>query len=438
VKRMALRRVNVMRIARAASALIVVGPLVAANGAPWARARSAPARPAGAVEIQAPANAGKNQSAVASGVSCVSLTSCALSGAYGDSAGNSLPLVATQARGRWGRAREVALPGDAQAAHQVAQAYGVSCTGPGTCAAVGDYSAAVGEDAFIAPEVAGGWRRAFTPRLPANAVTNAVLLGVSCHGAGSCTAVGTYETNTVPDQIEGLAVSEVRGRWQPGAEIRPPSGASRPEWLELMAVSCAAARSCSAVGIYTNGAQQVLTAAASENNGRWGRAVTISAPPDASRTPSMQLNGITCTAPGWCVAVGTYRDRSGKSQALVVTETRQRWRRAAKIRPPSGSAANPSAALDSVACRRTSVCIAVGGYTSRTQATPAMLVTQVGGRWHQAVASTAVPANHVTGANEYVLLTSVVCPAGRDCVAVGLYADRPNRQQMMAATLPAP
>ena len=438
MKRMALRRVNVMRMARAASALIVVGPLLAANGAASAFARATPARPAGAVEIQAPANASTNQGAAATGVSCPSLTSCALSGAYGDSAGDGLPLVATQARGRWGRAREVALPGDAQTAHQVSQAFGVSCTGPGTCVAVGDYSSAAGEDAFIAPEVAGAWRGAFAPRPPANAVVNAFLQGVSCHGAGSCTAVGTFQTNTVPDQIEGLAVSEVRGHWQRGAEIRPPVGASRPEWLELLSVSCAAARSCSAVGIYTNPAQHVLTAAVSENNGRWGRAVTISAPPDASRTPSMQLNGITCTAPGWCVAVGTYRDRSGKTQALVVTETSQRWRRAAKIRPPSGSAANPFAALDSVACRSTGLCIAVGGYTSRTQAAPAMLVTEVGGRWHQAVASTAVPANHATGANEYLLLTSVACPAGRDCVAVGVYADRANRNQMMAATLPAP
>jgi hypothetical protein len=54
------------------------------------------------------------------------------------------------------------------------------------------------------------------------------------------------------------------------------------------------------------------------------------------------------------------------------------------------------------------------------------------------VASTAVPANHATGANEFVLLTSVVCPPGRDCVAVGLYADRANRNRMLAATLPAP
>jgi hypothetical protein len=425
-------------VKRIAVWLAAIGLLAAGSAAASASSPAAPARPAGAVEIQAPANAGKNQSVAATGVSCVSLTSCALSGAYGDSAGDGLPLVATQARGRWGRAREVALPGDARTAAQLAQAFGVSCTGRGTCVAVGSYDPADGQDAFIAPEVAGAWRRAFAPRLPANAVVNAVLFGVSCHGAGSCTAVGTYETNTVPDQIEGLAVSEVRGRWQRGAEIRPPAGASRPEWLELMSVSCAAARSCSAVGIYTNRAQHVLTAAVSENNGRWGRAVTISPPPDASRTPSMQLNGITCTAPGWCVAVGTYRDRSGKAQALVVTETSHRWGRAAKIRPPSGSATNPGAALDSVACRRTGVCIAVGGYTSRTQAAPAMLVTQVGGRWHQAVPSTAVPGNHATGANEYMLLTSVVCPAGRDCVAVGLYADRADREQMMAATLPAP
>jgi hypothetical protein len=371
-------------------------------------------------------------------VSCVRLTSCALSGAYQDSAGDGRPLVATQAHGRWGRAREVVLPADARAVAQLAQAFGVSCTGPGTCVAVGNYGPADGQDAFIAPEVAGAWRRAFAPQLPSNAVVNAVLLGVSCHGAGSCTAVGTYQTNTVPDQIEGLAVSEVRGRWQRGAEIRPPAGARRPEWLELMSVSYAAARSCSAVGVYLNGAQNVLTAAVSENNGGWGRAVTISAPPDAARTPNLQLNGITCTAPGWCVAVGTYQDRSGKAQALVVTETNHRWRRAAKIRPPASSAVNPAAQLNSVACPRTSVCIAVGSYSSRAHPTLAMLVTESGGRWHQAVASTAVPANHAPGANEDSSLRSVACPARRYCVAVGDYADWADRLQMMAAILPAP
>ena len=56
-----------------------------------------------------------------------------------------------------------------------------------------------------------------------------------------------------------------------------------------------------------------------------------------------------------------------------------------------------------------------------------MLVTESGGRWHQAAASAAMPANHATGANADSDLDSVVCPAVRDCVAVGDYADRANR-----------
>src|SRR5215468_3955336 len=100
---MALWRQNVMPVPRAASALIVVGLLLAATSAARASSPARPARPADAVEIQAPASAGKNPLAVATAVSCVSLTSCALSGGYQDPARDDLPLAATEARGRWGR-----------------------------------------------------------------------------------------------------------------------------------------------------------------------------------------------------------------------------------------------------------------------------------------------------------------------------------------------
>jgi hypothetical protein len=392
-----------------------------------------------AVEILAPANAGRNANAVAVAVSCASLSSCAVSGGYLDTAGDGQPLVATQARGRWGRAREVVLPPDAEAAHQNAAAFGVGCTGPGTCVAVGDYGTTAGEDAFIAPEVAGTWRQAFAPQLPANAVQNAGLQGVSCHGVGSCTAVGTYETNTVPDQIEGLAVTEVHGRWQRGVEITPPAGAARPNWLELLSVFCASAGSCAAVGVYTDRAQHGQTAAVTETSGRWGRAVRISAPPNAAPEQSNPtFNGITCTAPGWCVAVGTYQDRSGHAEAMIATEISHRWQRATEIRPPAGAAANPFAHLNSIACPQTGRCIAVGSYTSKAGPAPAMLVTESRGRWSRAVASTALPPNHATGANEYSEPYSVACPSRRYCVAVGGYQDKAQRIRTMALTLLAP
>src|ERR1700721_2372478 len=61
---------------------------------------------------------------------------------------------------RWNRATRVALPSNAGAAGTGALS-GVSCTGLGTCIAVGGYESATGADAgLLVTQSRGHWRRA--------------------------------------------------------------------------------------------------------------------------------------------------------------------------------------------------------------------------------------------------------------------------------------
>jgi hypothetical protein len=103
----------------------------------------------------------------------------------------------TEAKGRWHRAAEIALP--ANAAGRYAGLYGVACGRAGSCVAVGGYEDTA--DAYLPMAVnssKGRWGPAVRTPLPANAVhgvdQEAAFYKVACPVGGDCIAVGQYES----------------------------------------------------------------------------------------------------------------------------------------------------------------------------------------------------------------------------------------------------
>jgi len=74
-------------------------------------------------------------------VSCTSARNCAGFGAYSNTASYSLEMVATEVRGKWGRAPEVSTPSGSQwvGTYLGGSGNGVACTTKGSCTAVGSY-----------------------------------------------------------------------------------------------------------------------------------------------------------------------------------------------------------------------------------------------------------------------------------------------------------
>jgi len=390
------------------------------------------------VEILAPLNASADPVATLDTVACAGPGSCAGGGSYESRSGAIEPMVVAEPSGIWKRAQEVSLPANAFAANPDAAVSSMACTGAGSCVAVGGYAYDSAGDvhAFTVAESKGAWARARQVTLPANAATrdsDATLGAVTCTGAGSCVAVGGYLDKAGGQEL--MAVTEAKGRWGQAVQIAPPRNAAASAGASLDAVSCWRPGDCAAVGTYADTAHHVDALATAESNGRWAQAAEIAVPPNAGPDPGAQLTGVACSPAGSCTAAGGYFDKSAVSHAMVVTGSQRGWARATEIKPPP---VNGFVApfLDGISCAAAGTCETVGSYLDNFAAVP-MAVTRSAGRWQPAT-SVPAPANALTGMFRDATLLSVACLNGYACTALGWYVDKSHHQEAMAATRSAP
>ena len=187
-----------------------------------------------------------------------------------------------------------------------------------------------------------GWS---VTRSPNPVIPTGQLLWVSCPGANSCVAVGTY----VKASGAGVTLAE---RWNGSKwRIQPIPSPPGAAWSNLLGVSCVSPSACEAVGITTSRSGANKTLAERWNGSRWQLQAT------PSPTGSSQLIGVSCTSPSACTAVG------GTSLGRTLAE---RWNGSSwQIQ----SAPSPAGAfLSGVACTSSAACTAVGGSSTGTLA----------------------------------------------------------------------
>jgi hypothetical protein len=418
---------TVLASAGVALLIAVPGALAAGSGTAFARATKVPAPPNAGTTPPAP-HAGLD------GISCRPARTCTAVGSYEDRSGHGQAMAAAEARGAWRRAAEVAAPPNA-AANPDASLGAISCTPARTCAAVGSYEDRSGHgQAMEVAAARGRWGRAAEITAPPNAGTdpNAVLKGISCTPARTCTAVGTYEDSSGHGQA--MEAAAARGRWGRAAGITAPSGAgTNPEAL-LYSVSCASAGNCVGVGSYLDRSGHVQAMEATETRGHWDQASRVTPPSKAGTNPEAALKGISCTPARACTAVGQYLDSSGHIQAMEATETRGHWDQASRVTPPSKAGTNPDAKLYAVSCTSAGRCTAVGTYEDASGHPQAMEATEIRGIWQQAA---QVTAPFKAGTNPQADLSAISCASARRCTAVGEFADSSGRFQAMAARRPS-
>jgi hypothetical protein len=216
-------------VAAIAAVLATVGSLAVATPAQAGVALAAAGKVWRSTEILPPSNARTSPVASLDAVACAAAGSCAGGGSYESKSGAFNAMVVAESRGRWARAQELRLPLNAFAANPVANVSSVACTAVQSCAAVGSYAYSSGgnQHGFTAAESKGRWARARQVTLPANAATHgsdALLGGVTCTGSGSCLAVGGYLDKA--GGFELMAVVESHGHWGRAREIAPPRNAA--------------------------------------------------------------------------------------------------------------------------------------------------------------------------------------------------------------------
>jgi hypothetical protein len=322
----------------------------------------------------------------------------------------------TKEAGRWKAGIDPVLPGDA-APEKIVQLDSVSCASAGNCTAVGEYRADSGSfEGLLLTETSGRWAAGVEATLPSNAKANGntYVNSVSCASAGNCSAVGYYSGND--DGGGGLLLTEQDGKWRTADKAAMPPNAVAGKRVSLTSVSCSSTGNCSAIGTYnngesSNGSTTPLGVLLTETAGIWGAGVQALPPTDAARPAEVDMNAISCTSAGNCVAVGDYVTVT-LIESMLLVETGGRWHRGLEAAQPRDAAGGPNIRLSSVSCASQGNCTAVDSVRG-------LLYTERAGTWSGAV-EPALPANaefEFSGA-----LDSVSCVSpGNSCSAVGSY-----------------
>jgi hypothetical protein len=186
-------------------------------------------------------------------LSCASAGNCSAGGQYTTSADYTFAFVVSQTNGAWGtlqRVRGLTLP---HLHGAFAMINSVSCASPGNCSAGGSYTSnsALAVQAFAVDEINGTWGTA--KQVPGSAALNtggnATITSVSCPAAGTCSAVGNYSG---AGGQQAFVVSETNGAWRTAEPVPGLAALNQDGVAKISSVSCASAGHCSGGGFYTD------------------------------------------------------------------------------------------------------------------------------------------------------------------------------------------
>jgi hypothetical protein len=244
-----------------------------------------------------------------------------------------------------------------------------------------------------------GWAQQAVP-VPADG-QDAELYAISCSAGRDCAAVGLYQTTT-GNQI-GLAEQWNGEKWSV-----QPDAAAGSEGTNLHGVACLTIKSCVAVGVTLDAANDSVAMFAETWNGTGWSAAPVPTPDGAM---SDELTQVSCVSVSNCFAVGYYSPTTSSGgtgdQTLI-----ERWNgRSWSIQ----SSPLLAGELYGVACQSASSCFAVG------QASGSQPYQPLAEHWNGRVWTVQItPALPDYQSNEpwNAWLTSVSCAANR-CEAVG-------------------
>jgi hypothetical protein len=164
------------------------------------------------------------------------------------------------------------------------------------------------------------------------------------------------------------------------------------------------------VGFYYDDSEATVTLAESWNGHAWA----VQPTPGVSGASFSQLNGVSCTSPAFCVAVGTYY---AHHKALTLAET---WNGSSwVVQSTPNRAKSPASELFGVSCVSAADCVAVGNAEKKPacfDCTPP--ITTLAELWN---GTTWTLTAAVAPAAKNAYLYGVSCVSATACTAVGWY-----------------
>ncbi len=229
------------------------------------------------------------------------------------------------------------------------------------------------------------------------------LDGVDCVTETRCVAVGN-EPSPRGGSVDALVETWNGSAWFP--VIAPPASQVAPaDWL--FSVSCANVASCVAVGYFFTlrnggGADGLIETLA---HGVWSASPMPSPGGDIA---DAFLNGVSCTSPTSCVAVGYTLSTKFAPRPLIVVLADGSW-----STMPSPSLGRSAGGLQAVSCVARTSCEAVG-YRAAGSTVETLVESLRGGKWVIVPSTGSGPVGLV-----HAGLNDVSCLTASSCVAVG-------------------
>ncbi len=327
----------------------------------------------------------------------------------------------------WNQAAKVTLPTGALSTGS-AQLLGVNCLADGSCEAAGSFqkSTTNGDLPMVVSESGGVWGQAKQLTLPTGAATKAKsdATDVWCDTSTSCVAVGFYRYSSNSGKYNKPFIATMgAGGWNKATNIPLPKNSTTPTNATLSRISCSTPGNCGAVGTYRDKDGDIEIGGYIQEGGTWITSHWIVVPPDAPKTGKTVIPyGISCPATGDCVGVGKYNNAAGVVRPFVFTSTNGTWNNGVAVTLPS-DAKSAAGDLHAVSCTDVNNCVAVGNYVTKSGATAVYSVTETAGTWNynaQEITSNP-PGDAATPANPQ--LNGLSCVDAATCDAVGFYSN---------------
>jgi hypothetical protein len=242
-----------------------------------------------------PAPTGSTSSLLES-VSCSSLTFCFATGWQATGSG-STPLTQEWNGTSWSSV-------SAGSANE-GELNAVSCSSTSFCAAVGDYGVGSTDTVLLENWNGSAWVAAPSSSTPTVSPNN-YLSAISCTGPGFCAATGSGWTPNSNNTTEDNSWTTLMEIWNGSSwSVTPSSNFGGPGFGNYMyGVSCVAATSCSAVGSYYTNSSSIDTyqnEAFTWNGTAWAMATPANY---AYSTPEAGQQAVSCISDWACMSVG--------------------------------------------------------------------------------------------------------------------------------------
>jgi hypothetical protein len=342
-----------------------------------------------------------------SNITCVSVSECWAIGNSDITYGYSGPVIEGWNGNAWQLSQSPSTPNG--------HLNGVACATPAECWAVGSSTASGTGQTLIEEWNAGAWTVVTSPDTSASQDNS--LESVTCVSATMCWAVGTYSSGGVTQTLTE--------EWESGAwSIVPSPDTDAGEDNVLSSVSCAATDECWAVGSYYSDTLGYQTLVEEWTGTSW----SIVASPNSGSFGD-GLNAVTCASAAACWAVGQYDAVSnGTPQSLIEEWDGASWSvvNSPNVNRPDGAGLQDNA-LQGVTCSSPSDCWAVGSYSSFSASESQTVVDSwSGGSW----ATVSSPNSQSPGNST---LASVACVSSAQCWAAGQSGTNGSEQTLVEA-----